>query len=157
MSSFSRGEYVQDNLVANGYHLLPLICFEVAFSDQLSANFSNQTDLLLTVSNDAWFGDSHGPHQHLEIVRMRALEFGRPFLRATNNGITAVIDHQGNIVKQIPQFEEAVLSTEVPLVTGLTPYARFTRAIDFTIPLLLLLLAFIVQWRHKESPNDEFH
>ena len=157
MSSFSRGEYVQDNLLANGYHLLPLICFEVAFSDQLSANFSNQTDLLLTVSNDAWFGDSHGPHQHLEIVRMRALEFGRPFLRATNNGITAVIDHQGNIVKQIPQFEEAVLSTEVPLVTGLTPYARFTRAIDFTIPLLLLLLAFIVQWRHKESPNDEFH
>ncbi|ASP46944.1 apolipoprotein N-acyltransferase [Cognaticolwellia beringensis] len=153
MSSFSRGEYVQNNLIANGYHLLPLICFEVAFAEQLSANFSNQTDLLLTVSNDAWFGDSHGPHQHLEIVRMRALEFGRPFLRATNNGITAVIDHQGDILKQIPQFEQAVLSTQVPLVTGLTPYARYTRIIDFAIPLLLLLLAFIRRFQHKESQN----
>lgn len=153
MSSFSRGEYVQKNLKANGYHLLPLICFEVAFAEQLSANFSNQTDLLLTVSNDAWFGDSHGPHQHLEIVRMRALEFGRPFLRATNNGITAVIDHQGDILKQIPQFEQAVLSTQVPLVTGLTPYARYTRIIDFAIPLLLLLLAFIRRLQHKESQN----
>ena len=154
MSSFSRGDYVQDNLIANGYHLLPLICFEVAFSDQLSANFSNQTDLLLTVSNDAWFGDSHGPHQHLEIVRMRALEFGRPFLRATNNGITAVVDYQGKIIKRIPQFEEAVLSTQVPLVTGLTPYARYTRTIDFVIPLLLLLFALIYRWRQKESLND---
>jgi apolipoprotein N-acyltransferase len=149
MSSFSRGEYVQKNLVANGYHLLPLICFEVAFAEQLSANFSNQTDLLLTVSNDAWFGDSHGPHQHLEIVRMRALEFGRPFMRATNNGITAVIDHQGHILKQIPQFEQAVLSSQVALVTGLTPYARYTRVIDFVIPLLLLLLAVIRRFQYR--------
>jgi apolipoprotein N-acyltransferase len=149
MSSFSRGDYVQPNLIANGYHLLPLICFEVAFAEQLSANFSDQTDLLLTVSNDAWFGDSHGPHQHLEIVRMRALEFGRPFLRATNNGITAVVDHQGNILKQIPQFEQAVLATQVPLVKGITPYARYTRVIDFAIPLLLLLFTFLYQRRHK--------
>ncbi|MBA6417284.1 apolipoprotein N-acyltransferase [Colwellia sp. 6M3] len=149
MSSFSRGDYVQPNLIANGYHLLPLICFEVAFAEQLSANFSEHTDLLLTVSNDAWFGDSHGPHQHLEIVRMRALEFGRPFLRATNNGITAVVDHQGNIIKQIPQFEQAVLATQVPLVKGITPYARYTRVIDFTIPLLLLLFTFLYQRRHN--------
>ena len=149
MSSFSRGAYVQKNLIANGYHLLPLICFEVAFSEQLGANFSNQTDLLLTVSNDAWFGDSHGPHQHLDIVRMRALEFGRPFLRATNNGITAAIDHQGKIIKRIPQFEEAVLNVQIPLTTGLTPYASYNRIIDFTIPLLLLVLALMRQWFYK--------
>ncbi len=149
-SSFSRGEYVQKNLIANGYHLLPLICFEVAFAEQLSANFSNKTDLLLTVSNDAWFGDSHGPHQHLDIVRMRALEFGRPFLRATNNGITAAVNHHGDIIKQIPQFEEAVLSVNVPLVTGLTPYARYTRIIDFTIPLLLLAFALMRQLFYRK-------
>lgn len=151
MSSFSRGEYVQPNLIANGYHLLPLICFEVAFADQLSANFSNQTDLLLTVSNDAWFGDSHGPHQHLEIVRMRAREFGRPFLRATNNGITAVIDHQGNISDQIPQFEQTVLSTQVVLVSGLTPYARFTQVFDFAIPILLLVFMLVRQRLHRNA------
>jgi len=151
MSSFSRGEYVQKNLLANGLNLLPLICFEVAFSEQLSANFSNQTDLLLTVSNDAWFGDSHGPHQHLDIVRMRALEFGRPFLRATNNGITAAIDHQGNVIKKIPQFEEAVLKVQVPLTTGLTPYASYSTIIDFIIPLLFLVLALFRQWYYKKS------
>lgn len=149
MSSFSRGDYKQANLVANGYHLLPLICFEVAFSDQLSANFTEKTNLLLTVSNDAWFGDSHGPHQHLDIVRMRALEFGRPFLRATNNGITAVVDHQGQIIAQIPQFEEAVLSVNVPLVDGLTPYARFTRLIDYSIPFTLLIAVVIVRINNR--------
>jgi apolipoprotein N-acyltransferase len=147
MSSFSRGDYVQNNLIANGYQLLPLICFEVAFAEQLSANFSDKTDLLLTVSNDAWFGNSHGPHQHLEIVRMRALEFGRPFLRATNNGITAVVNHQGEIIKQIPQFQEAVLSTKVTLVKGLTPYASYTRIIDFAIPLSLLMLTLVRRWK----------
>lgn len=149
-SSFSRGEYIQPNLIANGFNLLPLICFEVVFADQLSANFSDQTDVLLTVSNDGWFGDSHGPHQHLEIVRMRALEFGRPFLRSTNNGITAVIDHHGEVIKQIPQFEEAVLSTQVTLVKGVTLYANYTRIIDFTIPLLLLALALLWRWRGKK-------
>jgi apolipoprotein N-acyltransferase len=101
------------------------------------------------VSNDAWFGDSHGPHQHLEIVRMRALEFGRPFMRATNNGITAVIDHKGHILKQIPQFKQVILSSQVALVTGLTPYARYTRVIDFVIPLLLLLLAVIRRFQYR--------
>lgn len=151
MSSFSRGHYQQKNLVANGYQVLPLICFEVAFADQLSANFSEQTQLLLTVSNDAWFGDSHGPHQHLDIVRMRAKEFGRPFLRATNNGITAVIDHHGNVVNRIPQFETNVLTTQVNLVSGTTPYARFTTIIDYGIPTLLLLFAVLYQYRIRQS------
>lgn len=116
MSSFSRGNYVQPNLIAKGVHFLPLICFEIAFPHQLAANFTEETDVILTVSNDAWFGDSHGPHQHLEIARMRALEFGRPVVRATNNGVTAVIDHKGNVIDEIPQFEEGVLKIELPLV-----------------------------------------
>ena len=116
MSSFSRGDYVQPNLVAKGVHFLPLICFEIAFPGQLAANFTSETDIILTVSNDAWFGDSHGPHQHLEIARMRALEFGRPVVRATNNGVTAVIDHNGNVIGEIPQFEEGVLKVDVSIV-----------------------------------------
>ena len=121
MSSFSRGGYVQPNLVAQGLDLLPLICFEIAFPHQLAANLTRDTDMILTVSNDAWFGDSHGPHQHLEIARMRALEFGRPVLRSTNNGITAIADHTGKITSRIPQFEEAVLRDEVKLQQGFTP------------------------------------
>jgi len=137
MSSFSRGAYIQPNIKANGLHVLPLICFEIVFADQLKANFHNDTDLLLTVSNDAWFGDSHGPHQHLEITRMRALEFGRPILRSTNNGVTAVINEQGQVIKQIPQFKEAVLTADINLMSGRTPYSRWG---NWTVYLLALLL-----------------
>jgi apolipoprotein N-acyltransferase len=143
MSSFSRGDYIQPNLRANGLNVLPLICFEIAFADQLAANFSNQTNLLLTVSNDAWFGDSHGPHQHMEIARMRALEFGRPLLRATNNGVTAVTDHLGTIQLAAPQFEQHVLKTKVQLVSGLTPYYLYGELLRWLLPLLSLLLPFI--------------
>ena len=137
MSSFTRGAYVQKNLVANDLQILPLICFEIAFPEQLAANFSEQSDILLTVSNDAWFGNSHGPHQHMEIARMRALEFGRPLLRTTNNGVTAVTDHKGNIINQAPQFEQYVIKTTIELVKGTTPYSRYGH---FSIWLLALLI-----------------
>lgn len=139
-SSFARGNYVQKNLIANGLHLLPLLCFEIAFPHQLAANLTKETNLLLTVSNDAWFGGSHGPHQHMEIARMRALEFGRPLLRSTNNGITAIVDHKGNFIARIPQFEERVLKAEVPLVIGETPYSQWPRL----ILLLMILLPIVV-------------
>ncbi|WP_333607742.1 apolipoprotein N-acyltransferase [Arsukibacterium sp.] len=125
MSSFSRGDYVQPNLLANGYQLLPALCFEIAFPRQIKANFTEKTQLLLTVSNDAWFGDSIGPHQHLQIAQMRALEFGRPLLRATNNGITATINPDGSIRQQAPQFVEAIIKDDINLTTGFTPYSRF--------------------------------
>lgn len=142
-SSFTRGEFVQPNLTANGLKILPLICFEIAFPAQLSANFKDDTEVLLTVSNDSWFGDSHGPHQHLDIAKMRALEFGRPLLRSTNNGVTAVVDHKGNTVESLPQFTEAVLRTEIQLVNGRTPYSIWGQYTQWFIPFSILLLHFI--------------
>jgi len=141
-SSFSRGDYIQPNLVANGFHLLPLICFEIAFPEQLAVNFTDETNILLTVSNDSWFGDSHGPHQHLEIARMRALEFGRPLVRATNNGVTAIVDHYGKIQATLPQFKEAVLKAEIKLVKGKTFYSQYWQLIHWLLPLMLLILYF---------------
>lgn len=144
MSSFSRGSYVQPNLLANGYHLLPAICFEIAFAAQIRANMTAATQVLLTVSNDAWFGDSIGPHQHLQIAQMRALEFGRPVIRATNNGITATIDATGQIRQRAAQFTEAVLSDQLPLTTGSTLYSRLGNLPLFLLSGALLLLAV---WR----------
>ncbi|MFT7008645.1 MAG: apolipoprotein N-acyltransferase [Colwellia sp.] len=151
MSSFSRGDYVQHNLIAKNLHILPLLCFEIVFPHQLAANLTKQTDLLLTVSNDAWFGDSHGPHQHMEIARMRALEFGRPLLRSTNNGITAVVDHHGNFIARIPQFEEGVLKTEVTLVAGETPYSQWPRLILLLLIIIPLVTVTLLQVQQRRE------
>lgn len=125
MSSFSRGDYQQTNLRAKGFSLSAAICYEIAFPRQVRANLTATTDFLLTVSNDTWFGASHGPAQHMQIARMRALELGRPLLRATNNGISALVDETGREIARAPQFEEATVSAAVPVVTGTTLYARW--------------------------------
>ncbi len=141
MSSFSRGSFVQPNLQANGFQLLSAICFEIAFPRQIRANFTANTDFILTVSNDAWFGDSIGPHQHLQIAQMRAREFGRPVLRATNNGITATINADGSISARLPQFAEAVLTDDVALTNGFTWYSKMGDWPLYGFALVLLLLA----------------
>jgi apolipoprotein N-acyltransferase len=151
MSSFSRGDYVQHNLIAKNLRILPLLCFEIVFPHQLAANLTKKTSLLLTVSNDAWFGDSHGPHQHMEIARMRALEFGRPLLRSTNNGITAVVDHRGNFIARIPQFEEGVLKTEITLVTGDTPYSQWPRLILLLMVIIPLIIVTLSQAQQRQK------
>ena len=135
MSSFARGETGQPDLTAGGQQLSVAICYEVAFPSLVRANMKHDTDYLLTVSNDTWFGESWGPWQHQQIARMRALELGRPLIRATNNGVTFVTDEKGRITASLPQFEASVLKANVTGMTGLTPYARWG-----SMPLLAWLL-----------------
>lgn len=125
MSSFTPGDYVQPDLQALGYHFTAAICYEIAFPEQVRANLKAGSDVLLTVSNDAWFGTSIGPLQHMQIAQMRALELGRPLVRATNNGVTAVVNENGKITEQLPQFETSVLRAEVKLVKGETIFYRY--------------------------------
>jgi apolipoprotein N-acyltransferase len=151
MSSFSRGEYVQNNLVAGNTYFAPAICFEIAFPKQISANLTEKSQVIVTVSNDAWFGDSHGPHQHLQIAQVRAKEFGLPVLRATNNGVSAIVNHLGEIQSQLPQFKALVLEDEIALVEGKTPYRKYG---DFPIWLLLmtsLLIATLVKFTFTKT------
>ena len=140
MSSFSRGDFQQPNLLANGLHLAPAICFEIAFPRQVRANLYADTDFIITVSNDAWFGRSHGPAQHLQIARMRAKELGIGVIRSTNNGISAFIDHRGKVVAQLPQFETAALSAKLSTVSGSTPYRQWG---DFPLWLLTGLTGLV--------------
>lgn len=141
MSSFSRGPFIQENLDANGLMIAANICYEVVFSRQIRANVNARTDMLLTISNDTWFGNSHGPHQHMEIARMRARELGRPMLRATNNGITGIYNEQGVRIVQVPQFEAAVASARVAHVTGTTFFSRFGEGPAWLLSLLLFFCA----------------
>jgi len=145
MSSFSRGEYVQENLQAKGLQLAPAICFEIAFPRQIAANLNEQTDAIVTVSNDAWFGNSHGPHQHLQIAQVRAMEFGLPVLRATNTGVTAAYDHTGQTLGRLPQFEAGVLSVTFNLVDGMTPYFKLGNLPCIILSCLALVIALAIK------------
>ncbi|MBB3190828.1 apolipoprotein N-acyltransferase [Halomonas cerina] len=99
------------------------ICYEIIYAD-LVAERARSAELLLTVSNDTWFGASLGPQQHLQMARLRALENGRPVVRATSNGVTALIDSQGRVTARAPQFEVATLEGTVVPMEGLTPFTR---------------------------------
>lgn len=114
------------------------VCYEDAFGARV-INALPEAGLLINVSNDAWFGDSIAPHQHLEIARMRSLETGREMLRATNTGVSAVIGHRGELIATSPQFEAHVLTEQARQRTGMTPYARTGNAPTILLALLMVL------------------
>lgn len=145
LMSYSRGDANQPPLDIRGRNMGVAICYEVAYPDTTRKNAVG-SDFLLTISNDAWFGTSAGPLQHLQMVQMRSLETGRWFVRATNTGVTAIIDDKGRIIKQAPQFERTVLRGEVQSRTGQTPFVRFGHYPILALVFLLSLLSHL-GWR----------
>jgi len=139
MSSFAKGESDQAPMQAAGVSIGNAICYEIIYP-QLVANRAKDSGVLMTLSNDTWFGASIGPHQHLQMARLRALENGRYVVRTTSNGITAIIDAQGDIVERAPQFETTSLTGEFYAMEGLTP---FTRMGSWPVWLLAALMVLV--------------
>lgn len=125
MSSFSAGPAQQEYLRIGQLQAAALICYEAVYLDTVPQADTPPPDLLLTISNDTWFGSSFGPLQHLQMAQMRALEWGRGMVRGTNNGVSALIAADGAILARTEQFQQQVLSGEIPIRSGVTPYARF--------------------------------
>ncbi|MGB5540515.1 MAG: apolipoprotein N-acyltransferase [Gammaproteobacteria bacterium] len=146
-ADFTPGAAGQPLLQAAGYPAGTSICFEVAFGRLIAASVP-EAALLVNVSNDGWFGDSLAPHQHLEIARVRALETGRPLLRATNTGISAIIDHHGRITARSPQFSQAVVTGSVLPMQGMTPFVRFGNWPVVILGVLILLAAGVAGRRN---------
>ena len=147
MSSFSRGDYLQANLTANGLTMTTALCYEILFARQVRANVTESTNAILTLSNDAWFGDSHGPHQHMQIAQTRAAELGLPVLRSTNNGVTGIVAADGSLVAQIPSFTQTHLSYALPMKSFSTPYKYWG---EWTNTLWLTSFAIVaLYWRRR--------
>jgi len=147
MSAFSSGTPNQRGISLNGNGIASAICYEIAYGAQVAID-ARDAAFLLTVSIDTWFGDSLGPHQHLQIARMRALENGKPLARGTNDGITAFIDHRGRIVDQLPRFKADILYGEIAPRTGTTPYGYWR---DWPVLIIATIAIFLGLTLHRRT------
>ncbi len=158
LGDFGRGDLVQPPFVVNEQAVLPNICYEDLFGEEIAAQMAAAADrgtpvasILLNISNIAWFGNTIALPQHLQVSRMRSLETGRPMLRATNTGATAVIDARGQVSALLPPFTEGTLTARVQGMQGLTPYVRFGNTLPVGLALALLLAVWLNGRRQGQS------
>lgn len=144
LDDFSRGDKFQQPLQAAGERVALNICYEDVFGEEMIRQLPAAT-LLANVSNDAWFGDSIAPPQHLQMAQMRAVESGRYMLRATNTGMTAIIDQRGKLVQQVPQFQATALHGMAQGYTGSTPFVRWGNGAALSVMAGMLLLSWRIQ------------
>lgn len=134
------GEKIQPPLKVKAWNVGTLICYEVVYPE-LSRLRAQNANVLLTVSNDTWFGHSLGPDQHFQMARMRAVEAGLPLIRVTNNGITGFIDHHGTAILVAPRDMSGVLKSKVEGYMGSTPLTRIGHTFILLCIGLILLVA----------------
>lgn len=146
MSNYASGTKAQPNLKINGITLLPTICYEDAFPQDWRHKVS-QAQIILNISEDAWFGDSFAPHQRLQMAQMRAIEFARPVIRISNSGLSTVIDANGKYQDISAQFAPQVFTAEVTPMQGDTPYTRYGLWPLGLFLLLNIMLATLIRLR----------
>jgi apolipoprotein N-acyltransferase len=145
LGDFTRGALDQPPLAVAGQKLAVNICYEDVFGEE-RIHAARDATLLVNISNDAWFGDSWAPWQHLQIGAMRSLETGRWQLRANNTGITAILDERGRVRAQLAPFTAATLSGTAQGRQGITPYMRWGNRAFLALTGGLLLIAV---WRRR--------
>ena len=145
LGDFVRGPLGQAPFEWKGQRIAPNVCYEDLFGEELAVRFNEPgraPTMFANLSNIAWFGEGIAIDQHLGISRMRAIEFERPFVRATNTGATAIIDHRGVVTHILPRATRGVLRGEIEGRTGLTPYALWVGAFGLW-PFWLLASAVV--------------
>jgi len=145
LGDFNRGGRRQAPFEWQGQKLATNICYEDLFSEELGLQFIDPVQaptVFVNISNLAWFGNGPAQEQHLQIARLRALEFARPFVLVTNTGTSAIVDHRGQIVARLPRDTRSVLVGEVEGRSGVTPYAWWLARFGLW-PLWLLALAVV--------------
>ena len=157
MSDFSAGTSARPLLQVGKWQAGASICYEDAFPHEVAAALP-EAQFLINVSNDAWFGDSLAPHQHLQIARFRALETGRMLLRATNTGISAIIDERGRILTSVPTFQRGSASAVVQPRSGATPFIGWGNGLALGLSLLLWGIAVLLERhdmrKHASQPEE---
>ncbi len=150
----TRGAEVQAPFAVRDQLVLPNICYEDVFGEEIALQLrstARPATILLNVSNLAWFGESIAIPQHLQISQMRSIETGRPMLRSTNSGATAVIDGRGAVVKALPNYTPGVLEASVQGMRGMTPFIRFGNYTMLLLSALALGLAVFTGRKYAKN------
>jgi len=147
MSGFSPGPEKQPLISAAGQKLGASVCYEDIFGSEVIESLP-EAGLLVNLTNNAWYGDSFAPHQHLEMSRWRALETGRDLMRATTNGVSALVNAQGKIMARSAQFTSEVVSGTVQVRQGATPYVRTG---NWPVILLSITVLAVGLWFRSRS------
>lgn len=155
------GAVLQPSFAVKDQRVMPNICYEDLFGEEIAAQLATpevgqpSATILLNISNLAWFGESIAIPQHLQISQMRTLETGRPMLRSTNTGATAIIDARGHVLQQLAPYTEGALSGSVQGMAGLTPYILFGNKLFLLIAALLLAGAYGIARHGQRQPAGE--
>ncbi len=164
LADFNSGAVNQPSFDWQGQRLAPNICYEDLFGEELAARFLDPAlspTIFVNISNIAWFGNTIAIDQHLNISRMRALEFERPMVRATNTGATAIIDHRGQVTASLPRHTRGALTGTVEGRTGTTPYAwwasRFGLWPLWGVIIAILLVACYARSNRRPLKSNHAH
>ena len=156
MSNFSKPKNPERTPLDIGTHkFTPIICYDSIFPEHALNRNTEESEGLLMISNDSWFGPTRGPLQHLAISRMRALEYQKPVIRSTNSGYTVIINEDGIVEAEIAKDQEGVLRHTVRTFKGLTPYAAYGNIPVTVIMLLLAVCALVCASRGPGSRQRE--
>ncbi len=154
-TDFSSGKILSNPNIDGFGNIITLICYEILFADEINKRISQETNLLVNITNDAWFGKTIGPYQHLALAKIKAVEFGLPLARVANTGISVYISSFGEVISKIPLYIEGVKTFNLTSKLDRTFYKIYGEYIFVVSILILLIINKISNFIYKENLYNE--
>ena len=148
-NDFSSGKKTRLIKTSNNLKMIPIICYEIIFFNNLLNKYNNNSDILINITNDSWFGDFSGPYQHFYLSRMRATEFNKTLIRVSSNGISAVINNKGKVIDYIPLNKRGIKRFKIPIYLNSLPNLKNYHSL--ILILLFILFIFAIVFNKKNN------